>query len=249
MAGLFGREAQAAAEARAAQTPEYQQAQAIADAQAQADAMAGLFGREAQAAAEARAAQTPEYQQAQAIADARARADAQAQAQARADAQAIADAQAMAGLLKVRLCLQWAPESLCPEPPQGTPVYDPNTGALIGMSYANDNLPAGFPTPPPMGARESMPISPDDAAIRDLLLQQGQQVAPPVAGPATGGIGSLAPPVAPVGGINDEGIMRRMQEEQQRRMMEEQQRRMMEEQQRRMMEEQQPMPYDGRAPA
>jgi hypothetical protein len=25
---------------------------------------------------------------------------------------------------------------------------------------------------PPMGARESMPISPDDAAIRDLLLQQ-----------------------------------------------------------------------------
>jgi hypothetical protein len=32
MAGLFGREAQAAAEARAAQTPEYQQAQAIADA-------------------------------------------------------------------------------------------------------------------------------------------------------------------------------------------------------------------------
>jgi hypothetical protein len=84
-----------------------------------------------------------------------------------------------------------------------------------------------------------MPISPDDAAIRDLLLQQGREVAPPVPGPATGGIGSLAPPVAPVGGINDEGIMRRMQEEQQRRMMEEQQRRMMEEQQRRMMEEQQ----------
>ena len=126
------------------------------------------------------------------------------------------------------------------EPPQGTPVYDPNTGALIGMSYANDNLPAGFPTPPPMGARESMPISPDDAAIRDLLLQQGQQVAPPVAGPATGGIGSLPPTGAPVGGINDEGIMIRMQEEQQRRMMEEeQQRRMIEEQQRRMMEEHQ----------
>jgi hypothetical protein len=105
-----------------------------------------------------------------------------------------------------------------------------------------------------MGARESMPISPDDAAIRDLLLQQGQQVAPPVAGPATGGIGSLAP-VAPVNGINDEGIMRRMQEEQQRRMMEEQQRRMMEEQrqmeeqQRRMMEERMPMPpYDPRMP-
>jgi hypothetical protein len=143
------------------------------------------------------------------------------------------------------------------EPPQGTPVYDPNTGALIGMSYANDNLPAGFPTPPPMGARESMPISPDDAAIRDLLLQQGQQVAPPVAGPATGGIGSLAPPVAPVGGINDEGIMRRMQEEQQRRMMEEeQQRRMMEEQQSRMMDPRMPMPpmdesmppYDPRLP-
>jgi hypothetical protein len=38
MAGLFGREAQAAAEARAAQTPEYQQAQAIADARARADA-------------------------------------------------------------------------------------------------------------------------------------------------------------------------------------------------------------------
>jgi hypothetical protein len=215
MAGLFGREAQAAAEARAAQTPEYQQAQAIADARAQADAMAGLFGREAQAAAEARAAQTPEYQQAQAIADARARADAQAQAQALADAQARADAQGI--------------------PPQGT------------------RMPM-----PPMGARESMPISPDDAAIRDLLLQQGREVAPPVPGPATGGIGSLAPPVAPVGGINDEGIMRRMQEEQQRRMMEEeqqrrmmeeQQRRMMEEQQRRMMEERMPMPpYDPRMP-
>jgi hypothetical protein len=103
-----------------------------------------------------------------------------------------------------------------------------------------------------------MPISPDDAAIRDLLLQQGREVAPPVPGPATGGIGSLAPPVAPVGGINDEGIMRRMQEEQQRRMMEEeqqrrmmeeQQRRMMEEQQRRMMEERMPMPpYDPRMP-
>ena len=137
------------------------------------------------------------------------------------------------------------------EPPQGTPVYDPNTGALIGMSYANDNLPAGFPTPPPQGTPvydpEAMPISPDDAAIRDLLLQQGRQVAPPVAGPATGGIGSLAPPVAPVNGINDEGIMRRMQEEQQRRMMEEQQRRMVEEQQRRMMEERMPMPpYDPR---
>jgi len=234
--GLLGREAQAAAEARAAQTPEYQQAQARAEAQA----MAGLLGREAQAAAEARAAQTPEYQQAM------------------IDAQAMLDAQNRAQGTSM--------------PPQGTPVYDPNTGALIGMSYANDNLPAGFPTPPPMGAREamseppqgtpvydfeSMPIYPDDAAIRDLLLQQGQQVAPPVAGPATGGIGSLAPPVAPVGGINDEGIMRRMQEEQQRRMMEEQQRRMMEEQQRRMMEDQQrrmmeermPMPpYDPRMP-
>jgi len=181
-----------------------------ADAQAEAQAMAGLLGREAQAAAEARAAQTPEYQQAQAIADAQARADAQAQA-ARGESM----------------------------PPQGTPVYDPNTGALIGMSYANDNLPAGFPTPPPMGDGKSMPISPDDAAIRDLLLQQGQQVAPPVAGPATRGIGSLAPPVDPVGEINDGSIMQRMQEEQQRRMMEEQQRRMMEEQQRRMMEEQQ----------
>ena len=109
-------------------------------------------------------------------------------------------------------------------PPQGTPVYDPNTGALIGTSYANDNLPAGFPTPPSMGERTAMPpqmpISPDDAAIRDLLLQQGREVAPPVPGPATGGIGSLPPTGAPVGGINDEGIMRRMQEEQQRRMME-----------------------------
>jgi hypothetical protein len=217
--------------------------------------MAGLFGREAQAAAEARAAQTPEYQQAQAIADARARADAQAQAQALADAQARADAQ---GIPPQGTSMPpiGAREAMS-EPPQGTPVYDPNTGALIGMSYANDNLPAGFPTPPPMGARESMPISPDDAAIRDLLLQQGQQVAPPVAGPATGGIGSLAPPVAPVGGINDEGIMRRMQEEQQRRMMEEeQQRRMMEEQQSRMMDPRMPMPpmdesmppYDPRLP-
>jgi hypothetical protein len=83
-----------------------------------------------------------------------------------------------------------------------------------------------------------MPISPDDAAIRDLLLQQGREVAPPVPGPATGGIGSLAPTGAPVNGINDEGIMRTMQEEQQRRMMEEQQRAMM-----------QRMPYDGRAAA
>ena len=95
--------------------------------------------------------------------------------------------------------------------------------------------------------RPSMPISPDDAAIRDLLLQQGREVAPPVPGPATGGIGSLPPTGAPVGGINDGAIMQRMQEEQQRRMMEEQQRRMMEEQQRRMMEERMPMPpYDPR---
>jgi hypothetical protein len=93
---------------------------------------------------------------------------------------------------------------------------------------------------------ESMPISPDDAAIRDLLLQQGREVAPPVPGPATGGIGSLAPPVAPVGGINDEGIMRRMQEEQQRRYDAKKQ---AEEQQRRMMEERMPMPpYDPRMP-
>jgi hypothetical protein len=89
-----------------------------------------------------------------------------------------------------------------------------------------------------------MPISPDDAAIRDLLLQQGREVAPPVPGPATGGIGSLAPPVAPVGGINDEGIMRRMQEEQQRRMMEEQQRAMMQ-----RMHGRAAAPYDGRAAA
>ena len=157
----------------------------------------------------------------------------QADVQARAEAQAQADAQYRAA--------RGIPAQGTSMPPQGTPVYDPNTGALIGMSYANDNLPAGFPTPPPMGARESMPILPDDAAIRDLLLQQGRQVAPPVAGPATGGIGSLAPPVAPVGGINDGAIMQRKQEEQQRRMMEEQQRR--------IMEERRPMPpYDPRMP-
>jgi hypothetical protein len=260
MAGLFGREAQAAAEARAAQTPEYQQAQAIADAQAQADAMAGLFGREAQAAAEARAAQTPEYQQAQAIADARARADAQAQAQARADAQAIAEAQAMAGLLgREAQAAAEARAAQTPEYQQAQAIADARARAdAQAQADAQGIPPQGTRMPmPPMGARESMPISPDDAAIRDLLLQQGQQVAPPVAGPATGGIGSLPPTGAPVGGINDEGIMRRMQEEQQRRMMEEQQRRMMEEQQRRMMEEQQPRmmeerlpmpPYDPRLP-
>ena len=189
--GLMGREAQAAAEARAAQTPEYQQAMIDAQAQTEAQAMAGLLGREAQAAAEARAAQTPEYQQAM------------------IDAQAQADAQYRAA--------------------RGIPAQ---------------------------GIPEQMPISPDDAAIRDLLLQQGQQVAPPVAGPATGGIGSLAPTEAPVNGINDGAIMRRMQEEQRRRMeeqqrrrmeAEEQQRRMMEEQQRRIMEERRPMPpYDPR---
>jgi hypothetical protein len=116
--------------------------------------------------------------------------------------------------------------------------YGSNNGSVIEQAMRN--------IAPPMGERTAMPpqmpISPDDAAIRDLLLQQGQQVAPPVPGPATGGIGSLAPPVAPVGGINDEGIMRTMQEEQQRRMMEE-------EQQRRMMEERMPMPpYDPRMP-
>jgi hypothetical protein len=178
--------------------------------------MAGLFGREAQAAAEARAAQTPEYQQAQAIADARARADAQAQADAR-------------GI-----------------PPQGTRMPMPPMGARESMPISPDDAAIRDPLLQQVYDFESMPISPDDAAIRDLLLQQGREVAPPVPGPATGGIGSLAPPVAPVGGINDEGIMRRMQEEQQRAMM---QRMQAEEQQRRMMEERMPMPpYDPRMP-
>ncbi len=173
---------------------------ADAQARAEAQAMAGLLGIEAQAAAEARAAQTPEYQQA--MIDAQAMLDAQNRAQQGTSMPPIGAREAM------------------PEPPQGTPVYEPM---------------------PPMYDPEAMPISPDDAAIRDLLLQQGRQVAPPVAGPATEGIGSLAPPVAPVNGINDEGIMRRMQEEQLRRMEEEQLRRMEEERMPRP-------PYDPRMP-
>jgi hypothetical protein len=116
-------------------------------------------------------------------------------------------------------------------PPTSASGYGSNNGSVIEQAMRN--------IAPPMGERTAMPpqmpISPDDAAIRDLLLQQGREVAPPVPGPATGGIGSLAPTGAPVNGINDEGIMRTMQEEQQRRMMEEQQRAMMQ----RMQEEQQ----------
>jgi hypothetical protein len=117
-------------------------------------------------------------------------------------------------------------------PPTSASGYGSNNGSVIEQAMRN--------IAPPMGERTAMPpqmpISPDDAAIRDLLLQQGREVAPPVPGPATGGIGSLPPTGAPVGGINDGAMMQRMQEEQQRRMMEEQQRRMMEEQQRRMMQ-------------
>jgi hypothetical protein len=135
-------------------------------------------------------------------------------------------------------------------PPTSASGYGSNNGSVIEQAMRN--------IAPPMGERTAMPpqmpISPDDAAIRDLLLQQGREVAPPVPGPATGGIGSLPPTGAPVGGINDGAMMQRMQEEQRRRMMEEQQRAMMqrmqaEEQQRRMMEERMPMPpYDPRMP-
>jgi hypothetical protein len=193
----------------------------------------------------------------------------QADVQAQAEAQARAEAQAMAGLFgREAQAAAEARAAQTPEYQQAQAIADARARAdaqaqaqaladAQARADAQGIPPQGMPMPP-MGARESMPISPDDAAIRDLLLQQGREVAPPVPGPATGGIGSLAPPVAPVGGINDEGIMRRMQEEQQRRMMEEeqqrrmmeeQQRRMMEEQQRRMMEERMPMPpYDPRMP-
>jgi hypothetical protein len=184
----------------------------------------------------------------------------QADVQAQAEAQARAEAQAMAGLFgREAQAAAEARAAQTPEYQQAQAIADARARAdaqaqaqaladAQARADAQGIPPQGMPMPP-MGARESMPISPDDAAIRDLLLQQGREVAPPVPGPATGGIGSLAPPVAPVGGINDEGIMRRMQEEQQRRMMEEeQQRRMMEEQQRRMMEEQQRRMMEERMP-
>ena len=167
--------------------------------------------------------------------------------QEQADAQARADAQILQGLMGREA--QAAAEARAAQ----TPEYQQAMIDAQAQADAQYRAARGIPA---QGIPEQMPISPDDAAIRDLLLQQGQQVAPPVAGPATGGIGSLAPTEAPVNGINDGAIMRRMQEEQ-RRMMEEQQRRrmeaeeqqrrMMEEQQRRIMEERRPMPpYDPR---
>ena len=167
--------------------------------------------------------------------------------QEQADAQARADAQILQGLMGREA--QAAAEARAAQ----TPEYQQAMIDAQAQADAQYRAARGIPA---QGIPEQMPISPDDAAIRDLLLQQGQQVAPPVAGPATGGIGSLAPTEAPVNGINDGAIMRRMQEEQRRRMeeqqrrrmeAEEQQRRMMEEQQRRIMEERRPMPpYDPR---